>query len=754
MKHLTLFILVILTIGKLSLSEELKAATATATNVQATTAAQIAVKTTNQDKRIKLGPITTIDLPKDAQVYWEGWVKFFHYDNTTHYERPKAFYQNDEYFHQRIKKPADKLKDTNGLLRIPDRGSFYLVVYNHTLSFYNNRERILMFAYDHLNLDYIKMLPEDKLTEGGIKDLGDFDEGKCIEITAKIPTVELKEFTPFYKGRYQIWVICNDKILDKKKLFKTLIKLKLRRQRQFGQMATNDYLKRLYKGQRESIDRMLKRNPASNRKGMAVEKPRDGYWILLNNWTKCTLSCGGGKSYQQWMCVPPKNGGKPCKGSGIKIRSCNTQKCPGVGQTLATLKKSKKVVKPIVKVLPFSNRPQRYSKCLIKETDAYVMKTNDQGKTVAKQPIRLVMNNKTFSIFEDENYQNNMHTFQLKDMQLYRANEWCCIEVKDSYKTFKFCGFEAMCGPREKNIWVDEWDQAYQLMVRQCQAGITLLRPDDLKYLHGNMADKLGQLQADIEHKKERILEEQMRAKNVRILGGRVKKMEDLGFKVLNKELNIEMLLKKEEKQREAMETRNLLAKIKKEKKKKECMDKKIKERELEDKKLLDEREASTEIKKKKKELSLDVELKRAELKRQIAFMRRRHKRKQAELEQRLQLIKAKMASNAMRANKMGKISNCRRGLKSQKERNNYCDANFIDDFIKNTDCKVPDQFCYICCENEFGNMFLRKREQCYDMCDSNGKKGKPKKGVKITDGRWVWVKKQNKANVKAKVVS
>jgi hypothetical protein len=239
----------------------------------------------------------------------------------------------------------------------------------------------------------------------------------------------------------------------------------------------------------------------------------------------------------------------------------------------------------------------------------------------------------------------------------------------------------------------------------------------------------------------------------VRILGGRIKKMEDLGFKVINKELNIEMLLKKEEKQREALETKNLLKKIKLEKKKKECLDKKIKEREMEDKKLLDEREASAEIKKKKKELSFDIELKRAELKRQIEFMRRRQKRKRAELEQKLQLIKAKMAGDAMKANKMGKISNCRRGKKSQKERTNYCDANFIDDFMKNSDCKVEDQFCYICCENEFGNMFLRKRESCYDMCDETNKKGK-KKGntVKITDGRWVWTKKQPKAKIKATI--
>jgi len=747
MKQISLFVLILLTFGNLVLSEELKAATAIKT------ATSTAVKAT--EKRINIRPMSVINLPKNAQVYWEGWVKFFHYNNNTHYERPKAFFQNDEFFHQRIRKPNDRLKDHIGILRIPDRASFYLVLYNNSLTFYNTRQRTLMYAYDNLNIDYINMIPEDKLLNGGIKDLGDFEEGKCIEISAKIPVNTMKEFNPIYRGRFQNWVICNDEIKNKKKFFKTLIKLKLRRQRDFGHMATNDYLKRLYRNQKESVGTMLKRNTDSNRKSMSVQGPKDGYWILLNNWTKCTLKCGGGKSYQQWMCVPPKNGGKPCKGKSIKIRSCNTQKCPGVSITLDRLKKKKKeVVRPIVKVLPFSNRPQRYSKCMIKETDAYIMKTNEQGKTIAKQPVRLVMNNKTFSLFEDENYQNNMYTFQLKEMYFYRSKEWCCMQLKDEVKEFKVCGFEAMCGPRTKNEWVDEWDSAYQLFVRDCQAGITLLNPQDLKYLYGDMKDKLGQISADIENKKERILEEKLKEKNVRILGGRIKKMENLGFKVLKKELNIEMLLKKEEKQREQVELKGLFKKIRLEKKKKECMDKKIKERELEDKKLLDEREAEAEIKKKKKELSLDIELKRAELKRQIQYMRRRAKRKRAELEQKLQHIKSKMAGQAMKANKMGKISNCKRGKKNQKERDNYCNANFIEDFIKNSECKVEDQFCYTCCENEFGNMFLRKREECYDMCDENEtkkknkSKGSNKNGI-VKGGRWIWVRHKPKSILK-----
>ena len=55
MKQITLFILIMLTFGKLVLSDQLKTI--------------ISLKTDTTDKRINLPPMNTIDLPKNAQVY-------------------------------------------------------------------------------------------------------------------------------------------------------------------------------------------------------------------------------------------------------------------------------------------------------------------------------------------------------------------------------------------------------------------------------------------------------------------------------------------------------------------------------------------------------------------------------------------------------------------------------------------------------------------------------------------------------------
>jgi hypothetical protein len=71
----------------------------------------------------------------------------------------------------------------------------------------------------------------------------------------------------------------------------------------------------------------LKNGAVGAKKGGSLT---DGYWIVLQMWSQCTLKCGGGKSFLQRMCVPPKDGGKPCEGEAILSKDCNKQPCPGV----------------------------------------------------------------------------------------------------------------------------------------------------------------------------------------------------------------------------------------------------------------------------------------------------------------------------------------------------------------------------------------------------------------------------------------
>ena len=51
---------------------------------------------------------------------------------------------------------------------------------------------------------------------------------------------------------------------------------------------------------------------------------------MLQDWSQCTVACGGGKQYLQRMCVPPRNGGLKCDGENILSIDCNTQPCPNI----------------------------------------------------------------------------------------------------------------------------------------------------------------------------------------------------------------------------------------------------------------------------------------------------------------------------------------------------------------------------------------------------------------------------------------
>jgi len=130
----------------------------------------------------------------DQNLIWQGWVKYFHYNNNTHFERPNAFFQNNEYFAQRIFWKLENQSDEYGLLRIPSRHSFFLVLYNNSINLYTTRVNIFKTSYDSIKIDHINLVPEDDKYKGGIKDLGDFEEGKCIEIKATIPMRFKKKF--------------------------------------------------------------------------------------------------------------------------------------------------------------------------------------------------------------------------------------------------------------------------------------------------------------------------------------------------------------------------------------------------------------------------------------------------------------------------------------------------------------------------------------------------------------------------------
>jgi len=169
-------------------------------------------------------------------------------------------------------------------------------------------------------------------------------------------------------------------------------------------------------------------------------------------------------------------------------------------------------------------------------------------------------------------------------------------------------------------------------------------------------------------------------------------------------------------------------------------MQKTIKERKMDEEFVAEQRSAAQEVEEAKKEIQNDVKIKRARMKKVIQSMQQDTRMRKAALQNELNSLRMKMSQEALEANKTGDIKKCSAGKKSKSKRKDYCDENFIVDYMQNQDCN-SDEFCYMCCEHEFGSSHMDKREACYNMCDLKDEKKEEKKVEK--NGPWIWTPKK-----------
>ena len=638
---------------------------------------------------------------------YENWVSFFHFTNTSH-SLPHSFFINTEYSKQS---------------KIPSKTSFFAQVTPNKVNFLNTKT--FTHIYDTLNIDFIKPIPENNNFLGGIKDLGKFNEGYCFQVS----TVKAeKEFVMTYeepcpsKGKNEVWLICLKDEKDKNTMMKTIIKQKIKKQTDLGITLNigNDISE-------DKPSRVIDED--INEPGLG---PNDGYWIMLQDWSQCTQKCGGGKQVRQLQCIPPKKGGKPCQGSSIRERPCNTQPCPEPKLLSQVIKREENPLKnlmssnaPIVKMMPISQRPQRYDKCHIKDTDASYI--NEKGVRV---PIRLVMNNKSISAFQDENLSSSLITFLLEDTQfkLLKENK-SCFRLENVNGHADFCSLVEDCaGNRPEvsntiidtyhNSFVNEWNYDFNLFKTQC------FQERKVNYDISNDPEfqkKQSELQQEfIQQKKNKIKSESTKSEEFQLMKKR-KETEAMTLSALMKEKHLEDMLIKEEAEREEEELKEIQLQLENEKKKKDCMKKAIQEKQLESEAQLSTSEAERSIEQLKKQVQLTIQKQRNEVQEKIKRMRQINNRKRQHLLQQIQLIRTETAGHVNQATRKGDTNTCKaivdirdQGIKQGKI-NEYCSMNLVN-FIP--DCTT--NFCYSCCENEFGDIYISERNQCYNtVCNT-----------------------------------
>jgi hypothetical protein len=475
----------------------------------------------------------------------------------------------------------------------------------------------------------------------------------------------------------------------------------------------------------------------------------DGYWITLQEWTQCSLKCGGGTSTLHRMCVPPKTGGKPCDGPAILTRPCNVQPCPLV-KDLKTIKQKKNegFNKPIVKIMPFSDRPQRYTKCVIKESDMMytkIFQEKYQYVDNVQLPVRVVMNNRTISIFgTSDDLSSVIATFELQstDISPSKTHTNCFIINQGAISDKNILQAE-LCpfGLDHSEEIYQSWMYDFNLFKYQCHSERETVQLDaaDAQALNDKFKKKVAGAKLDIVEDRENLLKDKLHKDDEKNFNVQIMKTNEMAMQAVQKELTLEDMVRKEEEEREQQAEKEIMAKLDEEKDKQGCLVKHIQEKELEDQYNLKAQEAASEMKKIKDLAEKQLFVKRSQLKSDVLKMRKQAERKKAQLVAQLQAVRVQMSKDMGKIYKDGDMAKCKTALQNQQNRDTYCGVNYPEDYVRFSECKSDDDFCYFCCETEFGDMHMDKRRQCYDtLCNPQNQPD--------SSGKWIWVTDPNAA--------
>lgn len=614
---------------------------------------------------------------------------------------------------------------------VPNELSFFAVLYKDSLNIYASREEGLSNAVDSLDMNYIPPIPDNDNFQGGIRDFGKFDEGYCFKINSKIP---LERFVPTAEkpepesAKSQVWVICTEEEKEKTILMNMMINLKLKIQHSQGiyMEAVAGEKKPTQKGKSENFHAMEKGvNNTALFGPDSVNSTNDGYWVLLQDWTKCTLKCGGGLSYQHLMCVPPRAGGKPCVGEAVRTKPCNTMPCPQP-QTIKKISKNirsttqqdasgNNTLAPIVKMMAVSKRPQRFEKCVVKESDVMMEKDDETTKEMTvkpRVPVRLILNDRTVSAYLDDTLNNRVATFVLKETEFVRIiGEKRCFKLSTNTKSSTFCQLESSSGD-----FLEEWDYDFNLFKHQCKkkrakSDVPMPEEEKLEKEFASRVDDIkSQMVLEIAEQNKMNVEQNEEAQITK----KVQDVQGTSMMALQKETKLEDIIEQEEEAKEENETRVLEAEIAEEKKKEECLNKSIEEKKLENQMNLAKSHAEESIKNIQQSTNRSIAIKRQGIKKIIAQMKKKQDRKRSQLRAEIMTIRTKIADKLKVLNKNGNADLC----KATDRKEEYCDRNFADNYVKHQDC-MSDSFCYVCCETEFGDFHVLERDRCYASCDA-----------------------------------
>ena len=341
-------------------------------------------------------------------------------------------------------------------------------------------------------------------------------------------------------------------------------------------------------------------------------------------------------------------------------------------------------------------------------------------------PVRVVMNNETFTAFSGFKFEDLRKTFKLSKCNFSSTSKYPnCFVVSQSDKySATFCDFGMTSSPN----FFAEWHYDFNLFKYQCHTKTSSVEVKLEEEMKEEVKKLKQQMKVDILMKK--TVEKKEEAAPLL-----VKKEGDIALKALSKELDIEKNLEQEELLREEEESETLDYQLNLEKKKEECIVKAIQEREKESQFNLRQEEKAEELDHLRSAAKKQILIRRDYLRKKLQNLKERAKKKNEIKASQIMSVRMEVAQAVTKSLRKGLISNCVRALSSEPNWEAYCNGFFNSDYSYMTNClKEVDKKCDICCEREFGDIYVEDKKRCMDeVC--------VKDVVKETTGRWIWKK-------------
>jgi hypothetical protein len=308
----------------------------------------------------------------------------------------------------------------------------------------------------------------------------------------------------------------------------------------------------------------------------------------------------------------------------------------------------------------------------------------------------------------------------------------CCFDLLSGKLKYTICeGFGQSCGNSSNPKFVNEWVKHFNLFKFGCYENLKIKNWKSEQAKRA-MDDALNAAGLDGLNDRANLIKKKIEIKQADEWNKKLQNTQSAAMKMIKREFDIEKMLQQELQLKAELEAKELIDLKKRELMKKECLEKALKERDTQNKVYVDNKHKENELSAIKENAKKEVETQRNKLREKLNSIRNKFKRRKRLIEQDINVIRAEMAKNLINAHKKGNMMLCKNAFGNKQKINEYCNSELIDNYVKNIECRTDTNFCYVCCENEFGNLEMEKRDICYKMCDDLARKS-------LKGGEFIW---------------